>query len=348
LECINFDEKIVISNIAENLANKIPLKSEIIKINDIPVIEFLKDSIFPYVSASNAHWKFANSVSQMFFGAPQSTVKITVKTPEGKQEEVEMIRGVKEEMAVSSPVSPINIKIMDDDIGYIRLSSFLYEYYQTIDSVFLSWVPQLKNTKGLIVDIRGNRGGGSRSWFMVAACLKAHLKQSLDLPGTYLSRKNIPVYASWGKAIWAKTDEFRDYYLGTAMEEFKQPNPTNTNIPERLQLRQPLMIISDNFVGSSTEYFLALMKESGRATVIGSPSVGCMTACDYIPLSLTDSSLSGPRAMISIEKYLNPDGIQYYETGILPDIEVNQDYHAWMEGRDNVLERAIEELRKKI
>jgi hypothetical protein len=171
IEVINFNEKIIVSNIAKNLADIVPIGSEIIKVNHIPVIDFLRDSIFPYIAASNRHWKFDKSVSEMLYGVPQSIVKITVITPEGKENEVEMICGAEEDMVDSITSSPINIKILNDNIGYIHLTSCLLQYVNEIDSVFLSWVPQLKNCKGLIVDIRGNRGGGSRAWMMIAACL---------------------------------------------------------------------------------------------------------------------------------------------------------------------------------
>jgi C-terminal processing protease CtpA/Prc len=50
--------------------------------------------------------------------------------------------------------------------------------------------------------------------------------------------------------------------------------------------------------------------------------------------------------MIAVGKYISPDGSCAVTTGLLPDIEVKSDYNAFLEGRDNVLEQAIEELRK--
>lgn len=135
--------------------------------------------------------------------------------------------------------------------------------------------------------------------------------------------------------------EYRDYYLGTAMEEVFS-HPITTNVPDSLQLRQPLMILSGPFVGSATEFFLSLMKETKRATVVGTPSVGCLTGPMGTPLP------GGFEAMISVNKDVNPDGTQSNETGILPDIEVKRSYEAYLKGEDNVLDRAIEELNKQI
>jgi len=333
LDVINFGEKIIISNIARGMSDKIPIGSEILKINDISAVEFIKDSVYPYISAGNPHWKFDKSVSEMFYGAPQSAVKITVKTPQGLENEIKMVYGDKEEMVDTTSFSPIKIKILNDSVGYIHLASCQSNYRRTIDSVFISWIPQLKNCKGLIVDVRGNRGGSTQTWLMMAACLN----DSVNNHGTHFSRKHVPTYKMWGRTY----EPYNDYYLGTAMEEIRN-SPITTNIPDNMKLRQPLIILSNSFVGSATEWFLALMKEEGRATIIGSPSAGCLTEPMVIPLS---GDLS---AFIAVKKYVNPDGSQSNTTGILPDIEIQRNHKEYLKGKDNVLERAIEELRKLI
>ena len=331
LEVINFGEIVIVSNIAKSMSDKIPVGSEIMKVNNIPTVEFVKDSIFPYIGATTSHWKFSKSVNEMFYGFSQTTVKVTVKTPEGKENEVEIIRGMKEDMVDTTSFTPISIKIMDDNIGYIHFASCQPNYRQTIDSVFLSWIPQLRNCKGLIVDIRGNRGGSIQTWLMMAACLN----DSVNNYGTHFSRKYIPTYKMWG----ASYEPYKDYYLGTAMEEIES-YPIRTNIPDTMKLRQPLVVVSDHFVGSATEWFLALMKESGRATVVGTSSIGALTEPMLIPLT------GSFYVMIAVKKYINPDGTDYNLTGILPDIEVERDYESYLQRKDNVLERAIEELRK--
>ena len=335
LELINFEEKIIVSNISKSKVNNVPVGSELIMVNDMPVLEYLKDSVYPYISASNKHWKFDKSVNEMLYGVPQSIVKLTVKTPQGNKTEVEMIRGAEEEMAISLPFSPITIKILDRNIGYVKLSSCLMQYVEEIDSIFLSWVSRLKDCDGLIIDIRGNRGGVERAWMMVAACLMP----SINLQGTWLSRKHIPVYYMTGRT--EQESEYNDYFIGNVMEKI-EIYPIKTNLPENLQLYQKKMVVlSNSFVGSATEGFLSLIKETGRATIIGSPSAGCNSTPYIFPLS------SDFQVMIAIGKYLSPDGDMFDTTGILPDIEIKIDYNAWLEGGDNVLEKAIEKLLNK-
>jgi C-terminal processing protease CtpA/Prc len=331
LKAINFGKKIIVSNIAKSMVDKIPIGSEILKINHIPVAKYITDSVYLYTSASTPDAKFDKAARDMLYGKPQSVVSVTVKTPNG-EEDVNIIRGAKEVMvAANAPLSAIDVKIIDGTIGYIRLPTFLPQYIEVIDSVFLSWVPRLKNCKGLIIDVRGNRGGVNRAWMMLAAC---HTK-FIHLQGKWFSRKNIYSYK-----IAGETDiRYKDYYLGIAMEEIKSTPPV-TNIPETLQLHQPLVVLSGQFTASASESFLAVMKETGRATVIGEPSVGATSSPMLVSLP------GGFEASIAASKYVNPDGTQPNETGILPDIYVKRGYDAYMQGRDNVLERAIEELRK--
>ena len=191
LKTINFGEKIIVSNIAQSMAGEIPIGSEIIKINQIPVADYIKDAVYPYIAAATSHWKFDKSVSEMLYGKPLSEVNLTIMTPKGREKDVKMIRNyhsneTKEVMANSTYSSPINIKIIDKNIGYIQLSSFAGQYIDTINSIFNSNLPQLRKCKGLIIDIRGNRGGIPeniypliKNWENISLILKIIIQEQL-------------------------------------------------------------------------------------------------------------------------------------------------------------------------
>jgi C-terminal processing protease CtpA/Prc len=339
LKATNIGKRVIVSDIAKNMADRIPPGSEIIEVNGIPVQEFIRDSVFPCISAATPHWKFDKSVTEMFYGAPQSAVSITVKTAGGEERRAEMLRnynlnGAKEEMAGAAPAPPVDIQIVDRNIGYIRLTSFLGQYTDTIRSVFDRYLPQLRKCRGLIIDIRGNRGGSDAAWNVIAFHLISD--SSFQSKGKWLSRVYIPSYKMYGKY----SPQLRDFYEGTSMQEINHPPYTNP-VADSLKLHQPLIVVSGQYVGSAAEDFLLLMKEYGRATVVGGPSVGCVGEPMLIPLS-DDYML-----MISAKKYVSPDGSQPNDTGILPDIEAENDYDAYLKGKDRILERALEELRKQ-
>lgn len=338
----NFGEKVVVSNIAKNMADKIPIGSQIIQVNNMPVVEYIKDSIYPYISAATPHWKFDKAVTEMFYGKPGSTLSITIRTPKGKEREVKMTRnyntnGAKEVMADTTQLPPIVIKIIDKNIGYIQLNSFLYPYIKPIYSEFYQHLAQLRKCEGLIIDVRGNRGGTDQAWENLAYYLIPESQSHFQVPVKCFSRKHIPTYKMWGEY----NPQFKDYYSDEAMEEIKHPPYTN-KLRDSLKLHQPLVILSGQYVGSAAEDFLLTIKGNRQATIVGGPSVGCMGEPMFI-------SLPGEyEVMMCIKKYVNLDGSQPNVTGVLPDIEVEKDYSAYLKGKDNQLERALEEVRELI
>jgi C-terminal processing protease CtpA/Prc len=338
LKAMNVGKRIIVSEIARSVADRIPPGSEIVAVNDIPVLEFIRDSVAPCISAATPHWKFDKSVTEMFYGRPLSAMSITVKTAGGEERRAEMLRnynlgGAKEEMTGAGPTPPADIRIVDENIGYIRLTSFLGQYTDTIRAVFDRHLPQLRKCRGLIIDLRGNRGGTDEAWNDIAFHLLSG--PSFQNKGKWFSRIYVPTYRKYGEYM----PQFRDYYEGTSMEEIRHAAYTNP-VADSLKLHQPLIVISGRHVASAAEDFLLLMKEYGRATVVGGPSVGCVG--EPMLVSLSDNY----RLMLSAKKYVSPDGTQPNDAGILPDIEVEDSYDAYLKGKDSILERAIAELRK--
>ena len=335
----NFGERIVVSNVAKSLADEIPVGSEILLVDSIPAARYVKDSIYQFIAAATPHWKFDKAVTEMLYGKPLTAVSLVIKTPKGKEQEVNLIRnyysnGGKEEMAVSTNLPPINIKVIDNKIGYIQLNSFAGSTVNNIKSVFSSYLPQLKKCKGLIIDIRGNRGGTDEAWENLAYYLMP--ESQFQIPMKYYSRKSVATLKNWGMY----DPNFSSYYQGTAMGEITH-NPYENKLNDSLKLHQPLVILSGQYVGSATEDFLSLMKGSGHL-IVGGPSVGCMGEPMFISMP------GGYDVAICTKKYVNLDGSQPNDTGILPDIKVDKDYEAYLKGKDTQMERAIGELNKMI
>jgi C-terminal processing protease CtpA/Prc len=341
LKVTNIGENIIVDAISKSFAEKVPVGSEILKIDNKPVMQFLEDSIYPYIAATTPHWKFEKAVTEMLYGKPQTAMLITVKTPNGKIQEQEMVRDynskdIKDEFITLTPATPpFNIQLLEDNIGYIQLSSCLWQYKNLVDSVFNASLHKLRNSKGLIVDLRGNRGGSDEIWYNIACHL---IPDSIfETNGKWLSKKHIASYRMWGE----HDPRLKDYFNGTAMQEIIHLPYTN-HINDSLKLLQPLVVISGKHVASAAEDFLLVLKETKRATIVGGPSVGCIGEPMVIPL-LNDFGV-----MICAKKYVNPDGSQPNLTGILPDVPVAQSYSAYLKGRDNVLEQALIELNKNI
>ena len=336
----NIGERIIVNNVAKNKSGLIPIGSEILSINNIPVLRYIRDSVYQYISASTVHWKFDKAVTEMLYGERDAKVALKLKTPTGTEKEVVLVRNynsskIKEEMVNAVTLSPIQMKIIDGDIGYIKLNSFSGAYIDTIKAVFNQEISQLRKCKGLIFDIRGNRGGTDEAWEDIASYLIPQSK--FQVPVKCFSRKCVPIYKIWGEY----DPRFKDFYNETSMEEIHY-SPYINKIVDTLKLIKPLVVISGQYVGSAAEDFLMLIKKSTQAEIVGEPSVGCMGEPMFIkiPGNLT--------VMICAKKYITQDGTQPNETGILPDIQVKRDYNAYLKGEDNVLECALEVVKKRI
>lgn len=342
IKTMNYAEHVVVSDIAQSMAGNVPIGSEILKVDGMPVVEYIRDLVSPYISAATPHWKFDKSVLELFNGRPNSEVKLTIKTPKGQVKDVEMTRnfitnGSKEIMADKTVFSPINIKIIDKKIGYIQLNSFMVGYTDTINKVFNSYLPQLRKCKGLLIDVRGNRGGSDAAWENMTYYLIPQTE--FNVPVKYFSRINIAAYKNWGQN--RPHSQLKEYNEGTSMTEITHSAYQN-KLADSLKLKQPLVVIAGHHVGSAAEDFVLLMKDLERAVIVGEPTVGCMGEPMFSPLP------GGFELMMCVKKYVRQDGSQPNNTGILPDIEVKRDYNAYQKGKDNILEHAIEELKKRM
>lgn len=332
----NIGEHIYVKNVAREFQKDIPLNSEIISVNHVPVMEYLASQVYPYVGAATAHWKRDKAVTEMFYGRPQTEVVVTIRTQEGTQRDVPMLRNYHASdtavvMADTISVPPLEIKYLADSIGYLHLSTCAGNRLEEIQNTFYQHLERLTRCKGLIVDVRGNRGGTDQAWYLIAYCSMPG-KEFGD-KGKWITRKHIAAYKNYGY----QDNSLKEYCEGKAMEVLLHP-PYRNGVPDSLKFKQPMVILSGQYVGSAAEDFVLVMKENKRAVVVGEPTVGCIGEPMFIDLP------GGYIAMISAKAYLSEDGTQPNETGILPDVEVGQDYAAYLRGEDNQLEAALKML----
>lgn len=66
IETVN--KRFYITNIDKNDKDKVPMGSELLAVNDIPVITYLQNNIFPYLSASTEQQLWNNAAWMMFYG----------------------------------------------------------------------------------------------------------------------------------------------------------------------------------------------------------------------------------------------------------------------------------------
>jgi carboxyl-terminal processing protease len=201
-------------------------------------------------------------------------------------------------------------RLLPSGFGYIRFSNFLGGLQDGI----LAEIDKMKDTPGMIIDLRNN-GGGSGA--MSEALLNKFFKD--EISGVTLStRDGKPI-----KVFFIETMKMEPKLKGTKDKAYTKP----------------VVVLINESSASASEVFSVVMKESGRGTLIGQRTCGCLLAY----LGLADVP-GGAQMAYSEIGFKTKNGSRVEGEGVTPNIEVRPSREDFLLNRDVVLERAIAHL----
>jgi hypothetical protein len=200
--------------------------------------------------------------------------------------------------------SSVEYEILPGNIGYAFLSDFHKTYL--IDE-FPSVLEYLKNTKGLILDIRQKRGGEYQN---IEAVVTRFLTEPLERNDAY----------TYGEK-WV-------------LPPF-QPSGS-------FQYTNPVVVLINGSTFSAGEFTTEILKQLPQVTAIGDTTGGGSVGGGDESLYYLPSGKSIEIGFIDIRRY---DGLPWEWLGIAPDIRVEQTETDILAGRDKQLEFAIEMLK---
>jgi C-terminal processing protease CtpA/Prc len=187
-----------------------------------------------------------------------------------------------------------------------------YLYLGTITSQYLSeFMNKIKKTKGLIIDLRCYP-----SEFVVFTL------------GEYLVKESIP-FVKFSRGSITEPGYFTiETKLGIGMK--------NNNY-----YKGKVIILVNENTQSQAEYTAMALRVAPNAKVIGSQTAGAdgNVSAFFLP--------GGIKTMISGIGVYYPDGRETQRIGIVPDVEVNPTIEGIKQGKDEVLEKAIEMINQK-
>ena len=114
-----------------------------------------------------------------------------------------------------------------------------------------------------------------------------------------------------------------------------RPENSNTEPYEK-----PVVVLINEKTQSQAEYTIMSIRNGKNVTLLGENSVGSDGDVAYLPLP------GGISMMFTSQGIYTPEGGQTQRIGIPPDIEVKRTIQGIKEGRDELLEAAIEYLKK--
>jgi C-terminal processing protease CtpA/Prc len=340
----NIDNKAIIVTINKSKKDEIPIGSEIIEVNDQPTGKYLENEIMPLISASTDYVVRDWSVANLFRGLKGTAYKVKIKTPSGEIKILSLIHQLSKEKELY-PVGDRDLftfKWLDNKIACVALNDF---GDQKIDSLFVDKLQELRNAKGLILDVRKNGGGSSNYGAVIAQYLSP---DSVIYASRVTARTNNGLYRARGSNFKAKDTVNNPWianaylcYHNKSMEYLATDTRTN-EIARKDRLIIPTVVLIGHETCSAAEEFLLFLDKSKQIIRIGQHSNGSNGQPYMIDLP------GGGSMRICTQHCTYPDGRKYVGYGVKPDIEVSETVDDFINSRDAALLEAMKYLKTKI
>lgn len=237
-----------------------------------------------------------------------------IRGDEGTMVEIGFIRN-DEKMSVSVTrgvirTEEVSYKLIEDNIGYIQLSSFSSDSSDELRDAILD----LKTKKtsetlnGIILDLRFDPGG--------------LLNQAIKIVDMFVE-EGIIVYTKGRNDVVYSKNSANEYVI----------------VPVSI----PIIILVNKYSASASEVVSGALQDLGRATILGEKSYGKGSVQTVIDLP------NGGGMKITIAKYYTASGKTIHGVGIIPDVvvEIPEDYVAKDGEYDPQLKKALELILEK-
>ena len=285
---------------------------EVLAVDGMTIPERI-ESLRPFLKACSSERAFRReAVHALLAGNASEAVSVKLRSPQGQTETLTLQRGGRSIPAPSPQVSIILTKQQFVDfgrypsgLGYIHIRSF--DERDDITKEFDRALDSLRDTSGLLLDIRDNLGGNGHD----------------EIVGRFL-HKDTFVGFSYTKN-------------GTKHDQFERRKDYIE--PRKWEYTQPVALLVSDSTGSAADLFTRGMRAASRVTIIGTTTHGNLSGVAVyavLPCGLVARISNG---------YLSDTKDRSIEVnGNVPDITVETSIQDYLQGRDPVLERASEVL----
>ncbi|MBI3714055.1 MAG: hypothetical protein HY253_13995 [Burkholderiales bacterium] len=290
--------------------------TEITHVNNIPVQDYMQQSLGSVISASTAQDRNIRLFTYQFLSGPMAEkLTLTVRDAEGNMTTSPITR-VSYEQRHGSGAGPFSWRMLPGQIAYVALNSFGDD---TAANEYLKAFPDISKAKAIIFDVRRNGGGSGDVGFRILKTLSPK-----PFATSHAATRNyLPSMRAWGRP-----DTMHDF-----SDELEQADPTH-------QFAGKVVVLTSAMTFSAAEDFAVAFDGMKRGVMMGEATGGSTGQ----PLML--SLPGGGRARICTKQDTYPDGKAFVGIGVQPHIVVHPTIADFRANRDTVLEAAIAEVNK--
>ncbi|MBL8520430.1 MAG: hypothetical protein JNK75_07130 [Betaproteobacteria bacterium] len=284
----------------------------ILSIDGRPALAYYRQLVAEARESSTPWARTRGAVRKINSGALKSKSTMVFERADAGQP-VSTITAAMERRKFFSPPSMIS-RTLPSGFGYVRFSGF----QESLRGRVIAAIEELKDTPGLILDLRNN-GGGSGD---MAAAIMGRFFESDQKGAKVLTRTGKPVTVLFVPVI--KTE------------------PVLKGAGKSAYLK-PLVILTNAGSASASEIVSGGLQDAGRATIVGERTCGCLLG--YI--GYADLPGGGQLAYSEIG-FVTPKGRRIEGEGVVPDRAVTLSAEDYRLQRDRALEAAEAVLATKV
>ena len=226
----------------------------------------------------------------------------------------------------TTKTSELVTSIYDERTAYIKIDSFELTNYQKDKETLESFFEEITDIPNLIIDLRDNSGGSDLYWQDLI--VKPNAKENMTSERYFLFNKSeiSDNYVSTLEISESEINELPELLLSQYKNSFTHYTiDTETFEAAENPYSGTVWILIDDTVYSSSENFVMFCKNTGFATLVGTPTNGDGGMADPLLVSLPNSGLI---VHFSIFYGLNGDGSGNEANGTKPDIIISENEDA--------------------